>query len=89
MAEWLRRLIRNQLGLSHAGSSPVTVVNVVVDCSCFTIFHFLHLGKTWILVCIHGISAVPIKPFSFSFLAQPIVLIKKQGPGVNKTMIAA
>ncbi len=45
MAEWLRRLIRNQLGLSRAGSSPVTVVNVVCDCSCFTIFHFFHLGK--------------------------------------------
>ncbi len=27
MAEWLRRLIRNQLGLSRAGSSPVSVVN--------------------------------------------------------------
>ena len=29
MAEWLRWLIRNQLGLSRAGSSPVTVVSVV------------------------------------------------------------
>ena len=26
VAEWLRRLTRNQLGLSRAGSSPVSVV---------------------------------------------------------------
>ncbi len=47
------------------------------------------ISSRLILVCIHGISAVPIKPVSFSFLARPIILSKKQGPGVNKTMIAA
>ena len=52
MAEWLRRLTRNQLGLSRAGSSPVSVglPIILTFSSCLS---FFKMGINW--YCCHPV----------------------------------
>ena len=64
VAEWLRRLTRNQLGLSRAGSSPVSVVfftnlllhmkNYILNWHC--IFSFSHLCWSLYFSCVYDPS---------------------------------
>ena len=46
MAEWLRRLTRNQLGISRTGSNPVRSENFLRNLTFKTIFYTLSIVET-------------------------------------------